>query len=133
MSLDHLVILVPQDKFDDCVRWYSKALEPLGYTKQQEYPGKAVGFGDFWLGSSTEKSIGIGQHFAFKGKGEMRHHDHRIVHDLMHGADHATVDRFYEVAIAAGGKDNGKPGIRQMYGPHYYGAVWQTTNLLGIY
>ena len=38
-------------------------------------------------------------------------------------ADHATVDKFYEVAIAAGGKDNGKPGIRQMYGPHYYGAV----------
>lgn len=69
MSLDHLVIKVPQDKFDECVEWYTKALEPLGYNKEQEYPGMAVGFGDFWIGSAPEKSLSIGQHFAFKGKG----------------------------------------------------------------
>jgi predicted lactoylglutathione lyase len=33
-----------------------------------------------------------------------------------------AVDRFYAAAIAAGGKDNGKPGVRAEYHPTYYGA-----------
>lgn len=33
-----------------------------------------------------------------------------------------AVDDFYEAAIAAGGKDNGAPGIREHYGPNYYSA-----------
>jgi predicted lactoylglutathione lyase len=33
-----------------------------------------------------------------------------------------TVDEFYAAAIAAGGKDNGKPGIRPHYHENYYGA-----------
>ena len=32
------------------------------------------------------------------------------------------VDQFYEAAIAAGAKDNGKPGIREEYHLNYYGA-----------
>jgi predicted lactoylglutathione lyase len=32
------------------------------------------------------------------------------------------VDAFYEAAIAAGGKDNGAPGLRPRYHPNYYGA-----------
>ncbi len=34
----------------------------------------------------------------------------------------AEVDAFYEAAMAAGGRDNGKPGIRAHYHPNYYGA-----------
>ncbi|HKX40935.1 MAG TPA: VOC family protein, partial [Burkholderiaceae bacterium] len=34
----------------------------------------------------------------------------------------AAVDAFYEAAMAAGGKDNGAPGLRPRYHPHYYGA-----------
>jgi predicted lactoylglutathione lyase len=34
----------------------------------------------------------------------------------------AEVDAFYNAAIAAGGKDNGPPGIRAHYHPNYYGA-----------
>jgi predicted lactoylglutathione lyase len=34
----------------------------------------------------------------------------------------AQVDAFYTAAIAAGGKDNGAPGLRPMYHPNYYGA-----------
>jgi predicted lactoylglutathione lyase len=34
----------------------------------------------------------------------------------------AEVDAFYAAAIAAGAKDNGKPGIRAHYHPNYYGA-----------
>jgi predicted lactoylglutathione lyase len=32
------------------------------------------------------------------------------------------VDAFHTAALKAGGKDNGKPGIREMYHPNYYGA-----------
>jgi catechol 2,3-dioxygenase-like lactoylglutathione lyase family enzyme len=34
----------------------------------------------------------------------------------------AQVDAFYTAAIAAGARDNGKPGIREHYHPNYYGA-----------
>jgi predicted lactoylglutathione lyase len=33
-----------------------------------------------------------------------------------------TVDEFYAAAIAAGGRDNGKPGLRPHYHENYYGA-----------
>ena len=34
----------------------------------------------------------------------------------------ALVDAFYRAAMEAGGKDNGAPGLRPDYHPHYYGA-----------
>jgi len=34
----------------------------------------------------------------------------------------AEVDAFYAAAMAAGGKDNGPPGVRPHYHPNYYGA-----------
>lgn len=32
------------------------------------------------------------------------------------------VNAFYHAALAAGGRDNGPPGIRERYGPSYYAA-----------
>jgi catechol 2,3-dioxygenase-like lactoylglutathione lyase family enzyme len=43
------------------------------------------------------------------------------VHLAFQGKDRGTVDRFHQVAIAAGGRDNGAPGERP-YHPGYYGA-----------
>ncbi len=37
-------------------------------------------------------------------------------------ADRETVNQFYKAALAAGGRDNGPPGLRPEYHPHYYGA-----------
>lgn len=34
----------------------------------------------------------------------------------------AAVDAFHKAAIAAGGRDNGAPGLRPNYHPNYYGA-----------
>jgi predicted lactoylglutathione lyase len=34
----------------------------------------------------------------------------------------AQVDAFYKAGMAAGGRDNGAPGVRPHYHPHYYGA-----------
>ena len=36
--------------------------------------------------------------------------------------DRASVDAFYAAAMAAGGRDNGPPGLRPQYHPNYYGA-----------
>lgn len=36
--------------------------------------------------------------------------------------DRSKVDVFYTKALEAGGKDNGAPGPRPQFGPHYYAA-----------
>jgi catechol 2,3-dioxygenase-like lactoylglutathione lyase family enzyme len=33
-----------------------------------------------------------------------------------------VVDAFHRAALDAGGRDNGEPGLRPIYHPHYYGA-----------
>ena len=87
-------------------RFYSEALAPLGYSMQMEFEGGA-GFGagegmaDFWLGSSSERGA---THVAFGAP------------------DRAAVDAFYEAATAAGGKDNGAPGLRPHYHENFYAA-----------
>jgi catechol 2,3-dioxygenase-like lactoylglutathione lyase family enzyme len=43
------------------------------------------------------------------------------VHIAFQAADHGAVQRFYEAALAAGGRDNGPPGDRE-YHPGYYAA-----------
>jgi catechol 2,3-dioxygenase-like lactoylglutathione lyase family enzyme len=62
--------------------------------------GDAFGFiqggrHDFWL---TKGKVGTPNHLAF------------------HADDERAVDDFYRAAIAAGGKDNGAPGLRNEYG-----------------
>jgi catechol 2,3-dioxygenase-like lactoylglutathione lyase family enzyme len=43
-------------------------------------------------------------------------------HIAFRAASRAQVDAFYRAAMAAGGRDNGGPGIREHYHPNYYGA-----------
>jgi catechol 2,3-dioxygenase-like lactoylglutathione lyase family enzyme len=33
-----------------------------------------------------------------------------------------SVDAFHSAALRAGGRDNGSPGLRPIYGPNYYAA-----------
>jgi len=44
------------------------------------------------------------------------------VHVAFVSFDRSTVDAFHAAALAAGGHDNGKPGLRPQYHPSYYGA-----------
>ena len=87
--------------------FYQQALEPLGYSLQMDFPDMAAGFGtgegmaDFWIGSRQERGA---SHVAFSAP------------------DRATVDRFHEAALAAGGEDNGPPGLRPHYHETYYAA-----------
>lgn len=85
--------------------FYTKALAPLGYELIMSF-GPVRGFGeqgkpDFWIheGKPNDKL-----HLAFRA------------------SSRAVVKAFYEAAIAAGGKDNGAPGMRAQYHEHYYGA-----------
>ena len=43
-------------------------------------------------------------------------------HLAFQAEDRATVDAFYRAGLAAGGRDNGAPGLRPLYHPNYYGA-----------
>ena len=101
--IDHLAIHVTDAAASK--RFYEAALRPLGYTLMMDYGEHAAGFGeggkpDFWIGTGEPKPA----HIAFRS------------------VDRATVDAFYAAAIAAGGRDNGAPGVRAQYHASYYGA-----------
>lgn len=69
------------------------------------YEGAGYGIGgkpSFWIGTGgrTQGSL----HIAFVAKSR------------------SAVDAFHAAALAAGGTDNGPPGIRTHYHPNYYGA-----------
>jgi catechol 2,3-dioxygenase-like lactoylglutathione lyase family enzyme len=100
--LDHIGITVT-----DITRsksFYERALAPLGYKALMDF-GEAVGFGverpDFWLAKGDSVTA---THVAFGVD------------------DRARVDAFHAAALAAGGTDNGGPGVRTEYHPTYYGA-----------
>ena len=110
--IDHIGFSVSD--YDRAKAFYLKALAPLGYSLIMEAPAEvtengkaAAGFGangkpDFWIA----------------GEGKLE----KPVHVAIVAKDRATVDAFYQAAIAAGGRDNGPPGIRAHYHPNYYGA-----------
>jgi catechol 2,3-dioxygenase-like lactoylglutathione lyase family enzyme len=102
--IDHVTANVGD--LEQAKNFYAQALAPLGYSVQMEFE-EAAGFGtgegipDFWITSSPERGA---THVALSAK------------------DRAAVDAFYEAAIAAGGKDNGPPGLRPHYHETYYAA-----------
>jgi catechol 2,3-dioxygenase-like lactoylglutathione lyase family enzyme len=110
--IDHLGF--PVSDYARSKTFYREALAPLGYSLVMEVPAgvtesghAAVGFGengkpDFWIGA--EGGLKAALHIAIATK------------------DRATVDAFYRAALAAGGRDNGAPGLRLHYHPNYYAA-----------
>jgi catechol 2,3-dioxygenase-like lactoylglutathione lyase family enzyme len=111
LMIDHIGF--PVSDYERAKAFYTKALAPLGYSlimevTQEDRPGEpAAGFGadgkpDFWIGG--EGGLNKPMHVAIMAK------------------DPATVNAFYQAALAAGGRDNGAPGIRAHYHPTYYGA-----------
>jgi catechol 2,3-dioxygenase-like lactoylglutathione lyase family enzyme len=95
--------------FPASTRFYEKALAPLGVKLliyKEEW--NAAGFGTdrprFWLGAGK----------PMQGEDE--------VHLCFSANSRTEVDAFYREAIAAGGRDNGPPGLRPIYHPNYYGA-----------
>ncbi|HUN48720.1 MAG TPA: VOC family protein [Stellaceae bacterium] len=110
--LDHIGINV-----SDLARskaFYEAALAPLGYRVRKEIPD-AIGFGvPEGHGKSTDPA---GEFWIAKGPPlEPR------PHFAFNAASRAVVDAFHKAALAAGGRDNGAPGLRPRYHANYYGA-----------
>ena len=102
--LDHVGIRVSD--FEQSKRFFAQALSPLGYELIMEPSVSAAGFGrqgkpDFWIGQGDP---GQPAHIAFAA------------------SDRASVDAFHEEALAAGGRNNGGPGLRPEYHQSYYAA-----------
>jgi catechol 2,3-dioxygenase-like lactoylglutathione lyase family enzyme len=102
--LDHVGIRVSD--FEQSKRFYEEALSPLGYELIMEPRHGVAG-----LGHSSKPDFWISQ-------GEPGH----PVHVAFASSDRATVKAFHEAAVAAGGRDNGRPGLRPEYHPSYYAA-----------
>jgi catechol 2,3-dioxygenase-like lactoylglutathione lyase family enzyme len=111
IEIDHIGLGVAD--YQAARAFYIAALKPLGmglvmeFTRQQTGHEDSGGFGTpgrpfIWI-SATGKTT-------------------PHVHLALRANSRAQVDAFYAAAIAAGGKDNGGPGVREMYHPHYYGA-----------
>ena len=97
--------------------FYDAVLAPLGYVRvwadlRPGEPDQAVGYGlpgggdklALKLRPSQQCALGAGFHLAFAAP------------------DRSAVDAFHAAALRHGGRDNGGPGLRPQYGPHYYAA-----------
>jgi len=87
------------------IKFYQAALAPFGYELCSR-DDTSAGLGRpnesaLWLYASTTPSA---DHVAFRA------------------ANRAIVDRFHQRGTAAGGRDNGPPGLRADYAPTYYAA-----------
>ena len=102
----HHVQLAVSD-FPRALRFWRACLEPLGFVAQSvDEAGQSAGFGPpgapkLWIGAGERRGP---VHIAFDAK------------------DQQAVKRFHEAALAAGGKDHGKPGPRPDYSATYWAA-----------
>jgi catechol 2,3-dioxygenase-like lactoylglutathione lyase family enzyme len=103
--LDHVTIGV--SNIGRSKIFYDKTLKPLDIEPLYTEGASFAGYGSnkkafFWIG--LRESVLSGVHIAFAAK------------------DRAAVDAFHAAALAAGGRDNGAPGLRPRYHANYYGA-----------
>ena len=106
--LDHVGVEVSD--YERSKAFYTQALEPLGLELLMEPVPGAGGFGltanqkpFFWISARGRPAVS-GVHVAFEAPST------------------EVVDAFHAAALAAGAQDNGGPGKREIYHPHYYGA-----------
>lgn len=103
---DHVIVDVVD--LEASRAFYERALAPLGISVVTELDGR-IAFGpesgrpQFWLvARGTRGAAGV--------------------HVAVTASDREAVDEFHSAAVAAGGRDNGPPGLRPQYHLNYYGA-----------
>ena len=92
-------------------QFYDSVLGALGYKRVMEFMPYGIGYGEstpvFWVQLPHDQnaaSVGNGVHVGFIGRSK------------------AVIETFHRAALEAGGADEGAPGARPDYGPHYFGA-----------
>jgi catechol 2,3-dioxygenase-like lactoylglutathione lyase family enzyme len=106
LVFDHVIIDVAD--LEDSRGFYERALAPLGITVVMEFDDRCAfggqgGRPQFWIAArGTPGARGV--HLAFGAENQ------------------SAVDAFHRAAVAAGGSDNGPPGLRPRYHASYYGA-----------
>lgn len=138
MPLDHFSIVVPEGKLEDLVSWLLASNALFGFKEITRPVTHAVGMGEdrpyFWaIGDATTEASEAQvkewrkQHVAFTVKSRWCRSVRRVLWErfvvlmcICLGVE--QVHEWHEVAIRAGGEDNGKPGPRPEYHPGYYGA-----------
>jgi catechol 2,3-dioxygenase-like lactoylglutathione lyase family enzyme len=109
--IDHLG--VPVTDYEKSKAFYLKALAPINYSLLLEFPAAVTGTTDVaGFGENGKPDYWISKEAEIKGH----------IHVAFRVPNRALVDAFYEAAMAAGGTDNGAPGVRAIYHPNYYGA-----------
>jgi catechol 2,3-dioxygenase-like lactoylglutathione lyase family enzyme len=107
--IDHLSVVVSD--YARSKAFYLQALAPTGHSQLTELRAasgqESAGFchadgSDLWI--TQGEAIAPPIHIAFRV------------------SSRAAVDAFYKAALAAGGRDNGAPGLRPHYHANYYGA-----------
>lgn len=110
--LDHIGFAVSD--YERSKAFYLAVLAPLGYGLVMEVSAEETGstaYGGFGANQKPEFWIGGGG-AAIQGR----------LHVAFAAADRKAVHAFHKTALAAGGRDNGPPGLRPEYHPNYYGA-----------
>jgi catechol 2,3-dioxygenase-like lactoylglutathione lyase family enzyme len=104
--IDHIGVGVRN--FEESLDFYGRALAPLGFERVAfiDADNRAAGFGvdgrdDFWIHEGRPAGRA---HVAFESESR------------------EAVDAFHAAALAAGGRDNGAPGVRAEYSDSYYAA-----------
>ncbi len=106
--IDHVSVAVRD--LQAAARFYGAVLANLGFAKLEDRPA-TVGFGkqypEFWINLRSDLAplpANSGAHVCFRARST----------DL--------VDAFHAAALAAGGADDGAPGLRPQHGEGYYAA-----------
>lgn len=101
---DHVGLKVKD--LEASLRFYEQALAPLGHVlcvRDAAYTG---------LGPKDAPALWLYVDPAARGS----------THVAFRAPSRAAVDRFHAMGLKAGGRDNGKPGVRADYSPNYYAA-----------
>ena len=98
--------------------FYQQALAPLGLTLLMELtPEQTGGYDGCGFGEAGKPEFWIAS-----GGGQGARPGPGGLHVAFRARDRAAVDAFHAAALAAGGRDNGGPGLRPHYHPNYYAA-----------
>lgn len=117
--IDHIGVTVSD--MARSLAFYDRALAPLGVARVMAFPetGPPVGVGYgrdgkpwFWVKAAGAASLGVKAAGAASGP----------IHVAFAAPDRPAIDAFHAAALAAGGTDNGAPGLRPDYHPNYYAA-----------